>query len=170
MNPYPKIRRVQPSDAAELLHFLSKVGKESDMLLVGPEGPRFNLEQETAFLSQLQDNKLQIFLVAEVKGRIVARSQLTANERERIAHWGRLSITVAKDYWRQGIAGRMMEEMLGFAKTLRLHAITLEVRTDNVAAIKLYEKFGFQTWGTFKDFFCIEGCYYDAYYMNLYLN
>ncbi len=90
--------------------------------------------------------------------------------RARIAHRGRLAISVRKKYWNLGIGTRMMEELIKFAKGIaKLEVIELEVRANNHSAIRLYEKFGFERIGVFKKFFKIDGEYFDALLMNLYL-
>ena len=48
-------------------------------------------------------------------------------------------------------------------------SIELEVRSDNEAAIALYKKFGFEKVGTNEKFFKINGEFFAADYMNLYL-
>lgn len=51
-----------------------------------------------------------------------------------------------------------MQTLLDFAKTTaKSEIVELEVRSDNVNAIKLYEKFGFEKIGVFKGFFKIDG-------------
>ena len=42
-----------------------------------------------------------------------------------------------------GLAGFLVDKAVGFAKERGLRAVFLEVRTDNVAAVSLYEKKGF---------------------------
>ena len=50
-----------------------------------------------------------------------------------------------------------------------IEIIELEVITTNENAIKLYEKFGFETIGIYENYFKIDDEYYDAQLMNLYL-
>ncbi|MNP83052.1 hypothetical protein D3C76_1818760 [compost metagenome] len=45
--------------------------------------------------------------------------------------------------------------------------ISLGVKSDNVNAIKLYEKHGFVKIGVHKNFFNIDGIYYDEILMDL---
>lgn len=47
--------------------------------------------------------------------------------------------------------------------------ISLEVRSDNERAIKLYKKFGFEKIGIYKGFFKIDEEYIDFELMNLYM-
>ena len=64
----------------------------------------------------------------------------------------------------------MIERLIAFAKSASICVIELEVKEDNKNAIALYEKMGFEKIGQYKKYFCIEGMYYDAYLMNLYLD
>lgn len=50
-----------------------------------------------------------------------------------------------KNYWGKGIAGKATDLIIKFGKDeLGLKAIYLSVHKDNVAAVHLYEKFGFR--------------------------
>jgi ribosomal-protein-alanine N-acetyltransferase len=54
---------------------------------------------------------------------------------------------------RSGIAARLMTAMMRMAAAEGLASATLEVRSSNRAAIKLYEKFGFVVKGTRKKYY-----------------
>ena len=75
-----------------------------------------------------------------------------------------------KEEWGNGIGSKLMLFVIDFAKDVA-HAeiVSLEVRSDNERAIKLYEKYGFEKIGTFKGFFKIDGEKVDFDLMNLYL-
>nr|WP_243110595.1 GNAT family N-acetyltransferase [Clostridium perfringens] len=63
-----------------------------------------------------------------------------------------------------------MEELIKFAKDKEsIKTISLGVREYNVNAIKLYEKYGFKKIGIHKNYFNIEGSYYDEILMDLYI-
>ncbi len=53
------------------------------------------------------------------------------------------NIAVAPEWWRRGVAGRLLDEALREAATLGLTSVFLEVRLSNVAARQLYESRGF---------------------------
>ena len=53
------------------------------------------------------------------------------------------NIVVGENARRQGVASKILEEMLLSAKDLGLAFLSLEVRESNLSAIKLYEKNGF---------------------------
>lgn len=54
-----------------------------------------------------------------------------------------MNISVRKSYRRQGVADRMLDELLLLGRKRGVKAFTLEVRKSNEAAIRLYEKKGF---------------------------
>lgn len=57
------------------------------------------------------------------------------------------NIAVARSYRGQGIGKAVLAQMIKRAAALKIERMTLEVRVSNVAAIRLYEKFGFVTLG-----------------------
>jgi len=62
-----------------------------------------------------------------------------------------IDIIVEEEYRNQKFATRLFDEMITTSKPK--DRFYLEVRVDNVAAIKLYEKFGFQTIYTRKKYY-----------------
>jgi ribosomal-protein-alanine N-acetyltransferase len=59
--------------------------------------------------------------------------------------WHLMNIAVAPDRRRQGIASELMERL--FDQAGEGARFTLEVRTSNVAAIRMYERYGFRPAG-----------------------
>ena len=56
----------------------------------------------------------------------------------------------------------LLEQILDFAKNVaKSEIVSLEVRSDNKSAIRLYEKFGFEKIGTFKGYYKINGYLVD---------
>lgn len=63
------------------------------------------------------------------------------------------TIATHPDFRRQGIALRLMTDLVEECYKKMIKYITLEVRASNVPAISLYEKFGFSTIGTRKKYY-----------------
>jgi ribosomal-protein-alanine N-acetyltransferase len=63
------------------------------------------------------------------------------------------NIAVHNSYRGEGIANRLINELINIAKTKHITAITLEVRESNTIAKNLYEKHGFTTHGTRKNYY-----------------
>ncbi len=55
-----------------------------------------------------------------------------------------MNIVVRKDKRNLGIGSKLLEEILKLSNELKAKTITLEVNENNLPAIKLYQKYGFQ--------------------------
>lgn len=149
------IERVTAADAAAILEYLKQVGSETDNLTFGAEGLPFSQEEEAAYITQMEQACDSIMLVAKENGVIVGNAGLNRLPR-RMKHRGDFSISVAKEYWNKGIGGQLLSKILEFAKENDFEIIDLQVCSDNLRAIHLYEKYGFQKTGTHPAFFKID--------------
>ena len=164
------IRNARKEDAAELITYINIVGGESDNLLFGANEFNMTVEQEEKFIESLTQAQTSTLLVGEVDGRIICVGNISARNRERVAHQCELALSVLKEFWGQGVGTALMKALIDFAKsTGKLEIIHLKVKADNVPAIALYKKLGFQEIGRFPRDTKIDGVYYDAILMNLYL-
>lgn len=141
------IERALPSDAGEILEYLKNIGSETENLSFGAEGLPFSPDSEAAYISQIENSCDDIMLVAKYDGKIVGNASLNRSPR-RMSHRGDFSVSVLKEYWNKGIGGRLLREILCFAKANSFEIIDLQVRSDNLQAIHLYEKYGFIKIGT----------------------
>jgi ribosomal-protein-alanine N-acetyltransferase len=73
------------------------------------------------------------------------------------------NISVHKDFRRCGIASQMMSEMIRTSQERGVLWSTLEVRRSNTAAIKFYEKYGFEIKGIRRSYYRDTG--EDAFIM-----
>ena len=81
--------------------------------------------------------------------------------------WG---VHVRPDYQGKGVATRMMEALITRVKALPgLEIITLTVVSKNRPAKALYEKLGFQKYGTYPRSMRVNGRVLDEDYMVLFL-
>lgn len=93
------------------------------------------------FINELESNPYSCIYVKEINGEVVAYVDLwIAYENAEIAN-----IAVKKEFLHQGIASELMQYCLQKIQQSKCENFTLEVRVSNMNAIKLYEKFGFQT-------------------------
>lgn len=150
------IDKARPADAARLLDFMKLIGGETNNLTFDGEGVPFSVEDEAAYIASMEHSHDNVMLLAKVGEEIVGNASLSRMPR-RMGHRGDFSVAVAKDYWNRGIAGALLEQILAFAKENDFSVIDLQVRSDNAAAIHLYEKFGFCKIGSHPAFFRIGG-------------
>jgi len=106
-------------------------------------------------------------LVACVEDEVVGQLSLrTFPTRPRRRHVGQLGMAVRDDWQGKGIGTALMQAAIDLAdRWLNLTRLELQVYTDNVPAIRLYEKFSFSTEGTLLHFAFRDGQYVDAYMM-----
>ena len=106
-------------------------------------------------------------LVAEVDGKVVGNIGLHAIPKSRRrAHAAAIGMAVHDAYHGKGVGTALMKAALDLADNwLQYARIELTVYTDNVAALALYKKFGFEIEGTHKQYAFRNGEYTDSYSM-----
>jgi ribosomal-protein-alanine N-acetyltransferase len=98
---------------------------------------------DTAYRAELETNRLATYLVARSGGEIVGFAGIWLMVDE--AHVTTFAVHPA--WRRQGIGERLLVALLDAAIARRAREATLEVRLSNLAARRLYEKFGFRPVG-----------------------
>jgi ribosomal-protein-alanine N-acetyltransferase len=68
-----------------------------------------------------------------------------------------LNLAVREDFRKQGIARKLLQQGLAFARRGRAQTAWLEVRPSNIAAISLYRRFGFIQVGRRKRYYQDSG-------------
>jgi [ribosomal protein S18]-alanine N-acetyltransferase len=96
-----------------------------------------------AYRSELESNRLATYLVARAEGELVAYAGIWMMVDE--AHI--TTFAVDPRWRRQRIGERLLLAMLDIARDRRAREATLEVRLSNLAARRLYEKYGFRPVG-----------------------
>ena len=98
---------------------------------------------EHAYRSELMTNRLASYLVARIDGRIVAYGGMWLMVDE--AHITTFAVHPA--WRRQRIGERLLLAFMDLARDRNAREATLEVRLSNLAARRLYEKYGFRPVG-----------------------
>ncbi|QDM00137.1 GNAT family N-acetyltransferase [Rhodopseudomonas palustris] len=102
---------------------------------------------------------------AELDGRVVGASALRPFYGRR-AHAAEFWIGVHEQHARHGIGSRLLAAMIDTADNwLNIKRLEMTVFTDNVAALALYKKFGFEIEGTHKAATFRDGAFVDAHCM-----
>lgn len=162
-----KIRTAVPEDAEKILEFARQVGAETDYLSFGAEGLPISLEGEQAHLARIREEPRMRYILAMADDEVIGLAALESPGRERMKHRASISLSVRKKYWGQGAGTRFMEELTGFARTIGVELITLEVLEENRRAIRLYERFGFTPFGRLERSMKLPDRYCAVIYMKL---
>ncbi len=102
-------------------------------------------------LAEELDNECAAFLVAEdaATGEAVGYAGLLVAADEGYI----TNVAVFPPYRRRGVAGKLLDVFLRFARANHLAFLTLEVRPSNAAAIALYTRFGFREAGRCRNYY-----------------
>ena len=106
-------------------------------------------------------------LIAVHEDKIIGWCDISSLDRPVFAHIGSLGIGVLAPYRGQGVGKALMSAALNKAREKGLTRIELTVRENNLPAIALYEKMGFEKEGIHKNGVCIDGVYENHIFMAL---
>ena len=103
---------------------------------------------EESMLSFLTDEKTHVFY-DEISLAII---QVAGSEADLI------TLAVDPNQHQKGIASNLLHLVLSYLKGLNVKELFLEVAISNVAALKLYNNFGFRTCGVRKNYYSNDNC------------
>lgn len=104
----------------------------------------------------------QIQLVVVDGGRVVGWCDITSNTRASQKHIGTLGTGLIPEYRGRGIGRALLTEAIRHGWEKGLTRIQLDVNGENLNAIALYKKLGFETEGVKRKAFCMDGYYMDV--------
>ena len=161
--PPVTIRRATPDDAPAFVAMMNEAEVFGGLMqLPYPSEALWRQRLEAS-----DNGGLELSLVAERDGDVLGSAGLhPAGQQVRRRHVAMIGISVRPDAQRQGIGTALMQALCdyadGWAQILR---IELGVYTDNVRAIALYRRFGFEVEGTHKGYALRDGVYVDSHTM-----
>lgn len=163
--PQVLIRPPRESDAEALRDAVVAVAAEK-LYLATVDG--FSLEETRVFLKRVLDDSLPQML-AVVEDQIVGFCDILPNTAKGFTHVGRLGMGVRAAWRRQGIGRRLLDACLNLARNAGIEKVELEVFSDNLAAMRLYESLGFAHEGLRVRGRKLDGKYQDLKLMALWL-
>ena len=139
-NP-PAIRAARPQDAEAIA--------EIEQLSFLHAGERFGPRK----VQQILRNPRYFSDVVEVEGKIAGWCVSFLWKRSRTP-WGRIyGLAVSPHFQGRKFGQLLLTNVIDRLREKEIKTIVLEVRRDNVAAIKLYKKFGFVPWRLIENFY-----------------
>jgi len=103
--------------------------------------------------------------VALDDGRVVGWCDVNPKTHATLRHSGILGMGVAASHRGQGVGSALLRATLEASSTRGITRVELVVRADNVTAIRLYERNGFELEGRLRDYLVVDGQAYDALQM-----
>ena len=151
------IRRAEPADAAGIARTFQSRATAAGTL----QNPYPSVADWVERLGR--DAASNYIFVALAGDEVIGHSGVHGNKNPRRQHaWG-FGIGIHEDWQRRGVGTRLVSTVIDLADNW-LGALRLEltVFSDNVAALALYRKFGFEVEGVHRAFALREGRYVDT--------
>jgi ribosomal protein S18 acetylase RimI-like enzyme len=123
------------------------------------------LEKIEAFVRENVAND-SVQFVALDGARVVGWADIFPAWPHAVSHCGTLGMGVHRDYRRQGLGEALLRACITKAKDKGITRIELEVRADNLPAIRLYEKLGFVHEALKRRAMRFDGVYFDSVQMS----
>lgn len=102
-----------------------------------------------AFIQEVTRNKFARYISATINGRVVGYAGMW-----KICDEGHITnIAVHPEFRENGIGSMLLEYLIDIARNEGIVRMTLEVRKSNLAAQKLYSKYGFKPYGIRKGYY-----------------
>lgn len=153
-------------DAEKLIEYLKQIASETDFLTRYPEEVSITLDEEEQFIKELNKSNNNVMISAFINDRLVGSASISPiGDKIRVLHRATFGIAIIQDAWNLGIGNALIREILDCANRAGYEQIELEVVTQNQKAIKLYEKFGFKTYGTRENAFKFKDGSYSSDYL-----
>lgn len=136
-----------------------------------------SMEQVRSFIEEQLRNKMPHYIAVTedstisnddaVMYKIVGWCDIASFNRPAFSHSGVLRMGILKEYRGTGLGTKLMQIVLDKGKQMGLTRVELDVREDNVNAIKLYQKFGFEIEGKKRNACRTDGIYSNVLTMGL---
>ncbi|AYG59579.1 GNAT family N-acetyltransferase [Rhizobium jaguaris] len=154
-----EIRAARPSDAEAVALIANLPGYRAGTLRL----PFQSVEETRQRLEKPASDSVN--LVAVLNGQVVGNAGMRRHSGRQI-HTGHLGMGVHDDFTGRGIGSALLAALVDAADNwLAIKRLELTVYVDNEPAIRLYEKFGFETEGRLRAFAFRNGEYVDAFTM-----
>lgn len=163
-SPLPvTLRRATPGDAAAFVALMADPQVYGGLMQL----PYPSEAQWRQRLEHTDNGGAELSLVAEHNGDVVGSAGLhPAGPHVRRRHVAVIGISVRPDAQGQGVGAALMQGLCDYAdRWAHILRIELGVYTDNLRAIALYRRFGFEVEGTHRGYALRDGALVDSHTM-----
>lgn len=154
-------------DAEQLLCHMRQTSAETEFMSRYPEEITVSVEAQSRFLQMMENDGDNFMLAAYLDGRMVGNTGVTrVRENMKYRHRATFGISLQEKVCGLGLGTLMMQEVLELVKQTAFEQLELSVFADNLRAIHLYERMGFQKVGVLPRAYRLkDGSYHDEVQM-----
>lgn len=155
-----KITTIGPNEAEQFLKFMKQVSGEThfmsryeDEIDLSKEGIAAERERQKILFDDERQAMISILDENRIIGNIAIRRE---GKSRKTSHRCSMGLGILKEFHGFGLGTLLMERGLAFAKEAGYQCVELGVLADNVAAMGLYKKMGFEESGCIPDAFHLD--------------
>ena len=136
------------SDGQAVLEHFNLTHMQTDYLLSYPDENSFDVTQESQFLKEKAESENEIEIIALIGNVVVGTAGIeSVGAKYKVQHRAEFGISVTKEFWGIGIGRALMDACIECARDAGYMQLELNVVTENVRAISMYERAGFTEYG-----------------------
>jgi len=159
------IREIRPDDAAAFLDLCLALDHETSFMMYEPGERQTTESEQRAIIEQALNMGNSTIIVADAGFQLAGYVAATGGEFNRIRHSAYVVAGVRQAYAGHGLGTRLFTALEQWALATGLRRLELTVRADNAAAIRLYQRMGYEIEGTKRDSLLVDGVLIDELYM-----
>jgi putative acetyltransferase len=160
-------RRVQLADAEPLLaNLVDLIAEPGVNVPLAPDELTRTSDEQRKLIAELAESARHAMFVAIADDAIVGQVSIKpVSTRRALLHVGSLGMMVVKAWRGRGVGSALMTAILDWSRTAGYTRVELAVYVRNTAAVRLYQKFGFQIEGTRRNYIREGATYVDDHIM-----
>lgn len=158
-------RKIRLQDAPTYLSLSTRLDNETEFRAYEPGERPASVSVMENYISKLLSSDNNMIFLAFTGDVLCGYIEAIGGIYNRNRHSVHINLAVLREYSGIGVASLLFEDLFNWAREVKLHRIDLTVFTYNTQAINLYKKLGFETEGTKKDSFKINGTFVDELIM-----
>ena len=163
-----KIRSAEISDAENLLSTIKKYIVDSEFIPKLFEEIKLTIQQEEDWIKSFMEKENSLLLVAEYENEIIGNIDITGKSRIIMQHTGVIGMGMLAEWRNSGLGTELMKHSINWAiENPILELLWLQVYCENEIGVSLYRKMNFKENGVIKNYFKLNGKYYDNLTMSL---
>ncbi|HRO43566.1 MAG TPA: GNAT family N-acetyltransferase [Flavipsychrobacter sp.] len=165
------IREAVIQDAADLIRCVRSYISDSEHMVMEADEFAPDIAQGREFIHNFLESENSILIVATHNDRIIGNLDITGGRRNRLRHTGLVGMGMLNEYREKGLGGILLQTGISWAvKNNSIEKLWLQILANNLPAINLYRKMGFEEEGRQKNFVRLDKeTYYDNILMSLWL-
>ena len=162
------IRHIELRETSEFNSLKKQIESESPYMLYDKDENDWTDEQQLKFIKGLSEpHSTTSLIVAQMEDELVGFIALIGNKLNKRSHIKEIVMGVLKNHARKGIGAKLLDFGICLSKEKEAKRLELSVISENINAISLYKKMGFQKEGSKEKAIFINGNYIDEDYYAL---